>query len=47
MVKFDNIVDRNAILRNRKNLKRTGLAITEELTKNRLNLLKEAQEMFD
>lgn len=45
-VKFTSVTDRNAVFYNKKKLKGTKMAITEELTKQRYELLTQAKEKF-
>lgn len=46
IVKFVSYRDRDRVLRNRRMLKGSGISITEDLTKARVNLFKRAQELF-
>lgn len=45
-VKFTSLIDRDAVFYNKKKLKGTKLAITEELIKQRYELLRQAKEEF-
>lgn len=47
IVKLERLHQRNAILKNRKNLKGTKIVICEDLVKSRLLLFKEVQGSFD
>lgn len=47
LVKFDRRSTRNAVLKNCGILRGTKIAITEDLLKSRLKLLREAQDLFD
>lgn len=46
LVRFFNDTDRLTVLKNRKNLKSTGVQVREDLTKNRLTLLSMATNKF-
>lgn len=47
IVKFSSYRDRHRIFENRRKLKGTGIVISEDLTKTRLNILKSAQKKFN